>query len=148
MESARRIAKRKTPEAIVKGKYMKSNKAKTIDEYIANCPKDVQQKLKDMRATIRAAAPDATEKISYLIPTFYLKGNLVHFGALKNHIGFYPTPSGIDAFIKETDKYRSTKGAIQFPLDEPLPLKLVGKIVKFRVRENLKRAEIISVKRK
>src|SRR5271157_4747174 len=127
---------------------MESNKAKTIDEYIANCPKEVQTKLKDLRATIKASAPYATEKISYQIPTFYLEGNLVHFGALKNHIGFYPTPSGVQAFVKETAKYASTKGAIQFSLDEPLPLKLVSKIVKFRVKENLKRTEIRSSKRK
>ncbi len=127
---------------------MQSNKFTSIDEYISNCPEDIQKKLKDMRATIRAAAPDATEKISYQIPTFYLKGNLVHFGALKNHIGFYPTPSGVQAFIKETKKYASTKGAIQFPLDEPLPLKLVSKIVKFRVKENLERAKLKSKKRK
>ena len=127
---------------------METNNAKTIDEYIAKCPAEVQQKLKDMRATIKAAAPNATEKISYQIPTFYLEGNLVHFGALKSHIGFYPTPSGVQAFIKETKKYASTKGAIQFPLNEPLPLKLVSKIVKFRVKENLKRAELKSKKRK
>ena len=126
---------------------MESNKATSIDEYIAGCPEDVQKKLKDMRATIKAAAPEATEKISYQIPTFYLKGNLVHFAALKNHIGFYPTPSGVQAFIKETTKYASTKGAIQFPLDEPLPLKLVSKIVKFRVKENLQRAKLKSKKK-
>jgi len=127
---------------------METNNAKTIDEYIAKCPAEVQQKLKDMRATIKAAAPIATEKISYLMPTFYLEGNLVHFAALKNHVGFYPTPSGVQAFLRETSKYASTKGAIQFPLDKPLPLKLVSKIVKFRVKENLKRAEIKSGKRK
>jgi uncharacterized protein YdhG (YjbR/CyaY superfamily) len=127
---------------------MESNKAKTIDEYISNCPEEIQKKLKEMRSTIKAAAPNATEKISYQIPTFYLNGNLVHFAALKNHIGFYPTPSGVQAFIKETAKYASTKGAIQFPLDEPLPLKLVSKIVKFRVKENLKRSRMKSSKRK
>jgi len=127
---------------------MESKKTNSIDEYIANCPKEIQKKLIEMRATIKAAAPDATEKISYQMPTFYLKGNLVHFAALKNHIGFYPTPSGVQVFIKETAKYASTKGAIQFPLDEPLPLKLVSKIVKFRVKENLKRAEMKSSKRK
>ena len=127
---------------------MESNKVNSIDEYIANCPEDVQKKLKDMRATIQAAAPDAVEKISYQMPTFYLNGNLVFFAALKNHIGFYPTPSGVQAFIKETSKYASTKGAIQFPLDEPLPLKLISKIVKFRVAENLKRAERKTSKRK
>jgi len=120
---------------------MESNKAKTIDEYIVNCPVEVQKKLRDMRTAIKASAPEATEKISYQMPTFYLEGNLVHFAAFKNHIGFYPTPSGVQAFIKETAKYASTKGAIQFPLDQPLPLKLVSKIVKFRVKENLKRAE-------
>jgi uncharacterized protein YdhG (YjbR/CyaY superfamily) len=101
-----------------------------------------------MRAAIKAAAPQATEKISYQMPTFYLKGNLVHFAALKNHIGFYPTPSGVQAFLKETSRYASTKGVIQFPLDEPLPLKLVTKIVKFRVTENLKKAEVQSKKGK
>jgi uncharacterized protein YdhG (YjbR/CyaY superfamily) len=126
---------------------MEPNKVNSIDEYIANCPKEVQKKLKDLRATIKASAPDATEKISYQMPTFYLKGNLVHFAALKNHIGFYPTPSGVQAFIKETAKYASTKGAIQFPLDEPLPLKLVSKIVKFRVKENLQQAELKSKKK-
>ena len=127
---------------------MESNKARTIDEYIANCPESIQEKLKQMRATIQAAAPQATEKISYRMPTFYLEGNLVHFAALKNHIGFYPTPSGVEMFIKETARYASTKGAIQFPLDEPLPLKLVSRIVKFRVAENIKRAEKKSGKRK
>ena len=90
---------------------MESNKAKTIDGYIANCPKEVQKKLKDLRATIKAAAPNATEKISYQMPTFYLKGNLVHFAALKNHIGFYPTPSGVHAFIKETVEVCKYKGS-------------------------------------
>ena len=113
---------------------MVSNKVTSIDEYIANCPKGVQKKLKDLRGTIKASAPEATEKISYQMPTFYLKGNLVHFAALKHHIGFYPTPSGMQAFTKETAKYASTKGALQFQLDKPLPLKLIGKIVKFRSR--------------
>ncbi|HUI90190.1 MAG TPA: DUF1801 domain-containing protein [Anaerolineales bacterium] len=127
---------------------MESNNAKSIDEYIAACPKGVQEKLKQMRAAVHAAAPQAIEKISYRMPTFYLEGNLVHFAALKNHIGFYPTPSGVQAFIKETANYASTKGAIQFPLDEPLPLKLVSKIVEFRVKENLERAKFKSRKRK
>src|ERR1700690_4155020 len=127
---------------------MEPNKVNSIDEYIANCPDDVRKKLKDLRATIKASAPDATEKISYQITTFYLKGNLVHFAAFKNHIGFYPTPSGVQAFLKETSMYASTKGTLQFPIDKPLPLKLVSKIVKFRVAENLKRAEKKSSKRK
>jgi len=113
----------------------------SIDEYIAACPKDVQKMLKDLRKTIKAAAPDATEKISYQIPTFYLKGNLVHFAAFKDHISFFPTSSGITAFKKELSVYKGAKGTVQFPLDKPLPLKLVSRIVKFRVAENLKRAE-------
>jgi uncharacterized protein YdhG (YjbR/CyaY superfamily) len=127
---------------------MQSNNFTSIDEYIAQYTEDIQKKLKDLRATIKAAAPEATEKISYQIPTFYLKGNLVHFAALKNHFGFYPTPSGIQAFKKETSMYVSTKGALQFPMDKPLPLKLVSKIVKFRVKENLERAEKKAGKRK
>ena len=126
---------------------MESNEANSIDDYIFHCPKEVQEKLKQMRTAIQAAAPQATEKISYQMPTFHLEGNLVHFAALKNHIGFYPTPSGVQAFIKETSKYASTKGAIQFPLDEPLPLELVSKIVKFRVKENLERAKLKAKKR-
>jgi uncharacterized protein YdhG (YjbR/CyaY superfamily) len=112
----------------------------TIDEYIATFPEDIQRILQSLRATIRAAAPDAEERISYQMPTFTLKGNLVHFAVLKNHIGFYPTPSGIDAFAQELARYRSTKGAVQFPINQPLPLDVISKIVKFRVAENLKRA--------
>jgi uncharacterized protein YdhG (YjbR/CyaY superfamily) len=121
---------------------MQSQKAgyHSIDEYIGMFPVGIQAKLETVRATIRTAAPDAEERISYQMPTFYLKGNLVHFAALKNHIGFYPTPSGIEAFAEETSKYVSTKGAIQFPLDQPLPLELISKIVTFRVNENLKKA--------
>lgn len=113
----------------------------SIDEYIATFPKDIQVKLEAMRATIKAAAPDAIEKISYQMPTFALKGNLVHFAALKNHIGFYPTPSGIEAFKQELSMYEGTKGAIRFPKEKPLPLNLISEIVKFRVAENLKKAE-------
>ena len=111
----------------------------TIDEYIAQFSGDVQAKLRAMREVIRAAAPDATEKISYQMPTFYLNGNLVHFAALKNHIGFYPTPSGIERFLDELITYRSSKGAVQFPLDQPLPLELVARIVQFRVGENMQK---------
>ncbi len=123
-------------------------RATSIDEYIAACPKDVQKKLKELRKVIKAAAPDAEEKISYQIPTFYLKGNLVHLGAFKDHISFFPTSNGIDAFKKELSVYKSARGTVQFPLDEPLPLELVSRIVKFRVAENLKRAEMKSNKRK
>ncbi|HET8906299.1 MAG TPA: DUF1801 domain-containing protein [Ktedonobacterales bacterium] len=112
----------------------------SIDEYIATFPEDIQAILQSLRATIRAAAPDAEERISYLMPTFALNGNLVHFAVLKNHIGFYPTPSGIDAFPQELAKYRSTKGAVQFPINQPLPLDVISKVVTFRVAENRERA--------
>ncbi len=120
----------------------------SIDEYIATCPESIQATLNELRATIRAAAPDAEEKISYQMPTFALQGNLVHFAAFKNHIGFYPTPSGIQAFARELSAYKSSPGAVQFPIDKPLPLKLIGKIVRFRIAENIKRAEIKSRKKK
>jgi uncharacterized protein YdhG (YjbR/CyaY superfamily) len=112
----------------------------SIDEYIATFPKDIQKILEEMRATIKAAAPEAVEKISYQMPTFFLKGNLVHFAAHTNHIGFYPTSSGIEAFKGELSIYKGAKGSVQFPLGKPLPLKLVNKIVKYRVAENLKKA--------
>ena len=118
----------------------------SIDQYIATFPEDIQKILQELRATIQAAAPDAQEKISYQMPTFALKGNLVYFAKLKNHIGFYPTPSGIEAFKEELSGYEGTKGAIRFPLDKPLPLKLISKIVKFRVTENLKKAEMKAAK--
>ena len=112
----------------------------SIDEYIAAFPADVQAKLETMRATIRAVAPAAEEKISYQMPTFALNGNLVHFAAFKNHIGFYPVPTGIAAFKRELSGYKTAKGSVQFPLDQPLPMTLIRKIVRFRVAENLKRA--------
>ena len=108
---------------------------KNIDEYIAGFPRDVQQVLKQIRATIKKVAPDAEEAIKYQVPTFVLNENLVHFAAFKNHIGFYPTPSGIAAFKDELFRYESAKGSVQFPIDEPMPLSLIGKIVKFRVKE-------------
>jgi uncharacterized protein YdhG (YjbR/CyaY superfamily) len=113
---------------------------KTIDEYIAGFPDDVQAILKKIRMTIRKAAPDAQETISYQIPTFTLKGNLVHFAAYKNHIGFYPTSTGIEKFKKELSVYKGAKGSVQFPLDQPVPFELISKIVKFRVKENLARS--------
>jgi uncharacterized protein YdhG (YjbR/CyaY superfamily) len=113
----------------------------SIDEYIKTFPKEVQDILKRLRETIRKAAPDAEEKISYQMPTFYLNGNLVHFAAYKKHIGFYPTSSGIRAFKKELSFYKTAKGTVQFPIDKPLPLELIGKIVKFRVLENLRKYE-------
>ncbi len=106
-----------------------------IDKYIAAFPEEIQQRLNQIREVIRRAAPDATEKISYMMPTFYLNGNLVHFAAFKNHIGFYPAPSGIAAFKKELSLYKSAKGSAQFPHNQPLPLELVREIVKFRFGE-------------
>jgi uncharacterized protein YdhG (YjbR/CyaY superfamily) len=107
-----------------------------IDEYIRSFPKEIQKLLNEVRAAIKSAAPEATETISYQIPTFYLNGNLVHFAAFKNHIGFYPATSGISAFKDELKEYKSAKGSVQFPLDEPLPIDLIKRIVKFRVKEN------------
>jgi uncharacterized protein YdhG (YjbR/CyaY superfamily) len=118
----------------------KSTKPATVDEYIAGFPPDVQAILQKIRATIRKAAPQAAETITYRMPTFTLRGNLVHFAAFKNHIGFYPTPSGVETFKVELTAYQTSKGAIQFPLDRPIPYGLISKIVKFRVKENLARA--------
>ena len=116
----------------------KKEKSKTIDEYIKTFPEDIQPILEKMRKTIRRAAPEAVESISYHIPTFKLNGNLVWFAAFKKHIGFYPTSSGIRAFRKELSPYEAAKGSVQFRIDKPIPYDLVSKIVKFRVKENLK----------
>jgi len=113
----------------------------TIDEYIATFPLEVQKILNSLRQTIHATAPQATEKISYQMPTFFLHGNLVHFAAYKNHIGFYPAPSGIEQFAGELSRYEGSKGAIRFPIDQPLPLDLITRIVKYRVGENLAKAD-------
>ena len=111
-------------------------KSKTMDEYIKTFPNDVQNILEKMRQTIRKAAPEAVEAISYQMPTFKLNGkNLVHFAAWKNHIGFYPTPSGTETFKKELSPYKRTKGSVQFPLELPIPYDLVEKIVIFRMKE-------------
>jgi uncharacterized protein YdhG (YjbR/CyaY superfamily) len=120
----------------------------SIDEYIATFPEETQKILEDLRATIKAAAPDADERISYQMPTFALEGNLVHFAAWKNHIGFYPTSSGTQAFKKELSIYKGAKGSVKFPIDKPLPLKLISRIVKFRVAENQKKAGTKSSRRK
>ncbi len=111
----------------------------TIDEYIAQSPKAVQPTLRKLRATIHEAAPEAEEKISYQMPGFFLNGQLVWFGVHTNHIGFYPTGQGISAFKKELSGYKQSKGAVQFPLDQPIPYDLVRKIVKFKVAENRKK---------
>jgi len=115
--------------------------ARNIDEFIAGYPEDVQKVLKKVRATIKKAAPKAEETINYGIPTFTLEGNLVHFSAFKKHIGFYPTPSGIEKFKRELSSYEGAKGSVKFPLDQPIPYDLINRIVKFRVEENLKKAE-------
>jgi uncharacterized protein YdhG (YjbR/CyaY superfamily) len=120
----------------------------SIDEYIAAFPEAIQKILIELRATIKAAAPDAEEKISYGMPTFAQHENLVHFAAQKNHIGFYPTPTGIRAFEQELADYESSKGAVQFPIDMPLPLNLITRIVEYRVAENLERARDKTGKRK
>jgi uncharacterized protein YdhG (YjbR/CyaY superfamily) len=113
----------------------------TIDAYIHTFPKEIQAILQTLRKTIQEESPDAVEAIRYQMPTFRLNGkNLVHFAAWKNHIGFYPTPSGTESFQKELVSYVVTKGAIQFPLEQPMPLPLIRKIVAFRVKENLKNA--------
>jgi uncharacterized protein YdhG (YjbR/CyaY superfamily) len=113
---------------------------KTIDEYIAGFPKDVQEILEKIRLTIRKAAPDAGETIKYGMPTFTFKGNLVYFAAFKSHIGFYPPPSGLEKFKNELSAYAGPKGSLKFPLDKPIPYDLISEIVTFRVKENTERA--------
>jgi uncharacterized protein YdhG (YjbR/CyaY superfamily) len=114
-----------------------NRKFKNVDEYIRSFPPDVQKILEQLRKTIREVAPEADEAISYGMPTFKLNGNLVHFAAFKSHIGFYPTPSGIEAFEKELAPYKHAKGSVQFPINKPVPLDLVRKIVKYRVKESI-----------
>lgn len=113
----------------------------SIDEYIRQFPKEVQDILQNLREVIKESAPDAVEKISYQMPAFSWNGNLVYFAANKNHIGFYPTPSGIAAFQHKLTEFKSSKGAVQFPKDKPLPYELISEIVKFRVAENRKKSE-------
>ena len=112
----------------------------TIDDYIAGFPEDIQVLLEKIRLTIKEVAPEAEEAISYQMPTFKLKGNLIHFAAYAKHIGLYPTPTGIEEFKEELSMYESGKGSIKFPLDEPIPFELISKIVAFRVKENLAKA--------
>ena len=112
-----------------------------MDDYIAGFPEDIQILLEDLRNTIRKAAPDAEEVLSYAMPAYKYHGMLLYFAAYKNHIGFYATPTGHAAFKKELSVYKEGKGSVQFPLDQPLPLDLIARIVKFRVKENLEIAE-------
>lgn len=120
---------------------MITTKANDIDEYIASFPKDVQKMLQQVRDMVRKAAPKAEETIKYDMPTFMYKGNLVYFAAFKSHIGFYSIPTGNKDFEKEFSAYKTGKGSIQFPMDQPMPLKLITKIVKFRVKQNLNRSK-------
>lgn len=118
---------------------MDTKKPANIDEYIGAFPNDVQEILEKIRATIQKAAPDAKEKISYSMPAFEQNGIVVYFAAFKNHIGLYALPSGHETFREELSKYKSGKGSVQFPLDQPIPFDLIAKIVKFRVKENLEK---------
>jgi uncharacterized protein YdhG (YjbR/CyaY superfamily) len=126
---------------------MKRAKAATIDAYIAGYPADVQARLEAIRATIRRAAPQARERISYAIPTFSQCGNVVHFAAYEHHIGFYPGASAVKRFAKDLARYASAKGSVQFPLDRPVPLGLIGRITRFRVAENVAKYAAPSAKR-
>jgi uncharacterized protein YdhG (YjbR/CyaY superfamily) len=128
---------------IVEGTH---NTSDSIDAYISKFPPEVQEILNTLRKVIQESAPEAKEKISYQMPTFDLHGNLVHFAAYKNHIGFYPAPSGVDAFKHELSPYKWAKGSIQFPLDKPLPYELVSRIVKFRADENMKQVKNTSTR--
>ncbi|MDD3803476.1 MAG: DUF1801 domain-containing protein [bacterium] len=114
---------------------------KTVEEYISLFPKNTRNILESIRQTIKAAAPDAEETISYKMPSYKQNGILVYFAAYENHIGFYPTSSGIEEFKKEISKYKYAKGSVQFPLNKPIPLKLIAKIVKFRIKENIKKSK-------
>ena len=120
---------------------LKESGSSEVDEFIAKYPPDIQNVLQKIRSIIRKAAPDAQEKIGYGIPTFTLNGNLVHYSVLKNHVGFYPTPSGIEKFKKELSKYEGAKGSVQFPLDQPIPYELIRKITEFRVQEQRAKAK-------
>ena len=116
-------------------------KSKDIDEYISMFPDNIQELLKEIRATIKEAAPEAEEIISYQMPAYKFHGMLIYFAAFKNHIGLYPRVSGIETFKEELSVYKGAKGSVQFPLNKPLPLDLISRIVKFRVAENLKQSK-------
>lgn len=121
---------------------MLTSKPATIDRYIAAFPKDVQKMMQQIRETIKKTAPEAEEKISYAMPAFTLKGqDLVYFAGYENHIGFYPAPAGVEAFKKDLSGYKTGKASIQFPLDKPMPMGLITKIVKYRIKQNLEKAK-------
>jgi uncharacterized protein YdhG (YjbR/CyaY superfamily) len=113
----------------------------SIDEYISAFSPEIQEILQKLREVIKESAPDAKEKISYAMPTFEQHGNLVHFAAFKNHIGFYPAPEGINQFQEEVAEYHASKGTLQFPLGKPIPYELISRIVKYRVARNLEKAK-------
>jgi uncharacterized protein YdhG (YjbR/CyaY superfamily) len=119
-----------------------ANKFKTVDEYLSSFPADTGSVLRKMRTTIKEVVPDAEELISYNMPAFKLHGVLVWYAAYKNHIGLYPTSSAIKTFAQELSMYKTSKGAIQFPIDEPIPTNLVKKIVKFRVKQDSEKAMV------
>lgn len=128
---------------------MEKNKtaAANVDAYIKQFPPEVQAMLQQLRAAIKSAAPKAEELISYMMPAYKYHGVLVYFGGYKNHIGFYPTGSGIEAFKKELSVYKGSKGAVQFPLDKPLPVALIKQIVKYRVQMNLEKEQLKKTKK-
>ncbi|MDR0486316.1 MAG: DUF1801 domain-containing protein [Elusimicrobiota bacterium] len=125
----------------MKSQTLKKRQIKTIDEYIETFEPKIQKTLKEIRKFIKKEAPQASEKISFGLPSFYLNGNLLHFAAFKNHYGFFPSPSGIYAFEKELIPYRAGKGSLHFPLDQPIPWAIIKKITQFRVKENLDKAQ-------
>ena len=125
-----------------------STKFRTVDEYLAGFPPSTKKMMQELRTAIKQAAPEAEEVISYNMPAYKLKGVLVYFAGYKGHIGFYPLPSAIEAFKKELAAYEQSKGTVRFPLDEPLPVKIVTKLVKFRVKENLEKDDLKSKKKK
>ena len=118
---------------------MKKRQFSTVDKYISSFPEEIQEILENLRKTIKALAPNSVETISYQMPTFKLNGILVHFAAHKNHIGFYPTPSVIKKFQKELGNYEFSKGAIKFPINKPIPIELIRRIVEFRIKENTRK---------
>lgn len=121
---------------------MQNNQAKNIDEYIAGFPATTQELLQQVRSTIQQTAPEATEAIKYAIPTFVFHGNLVHFAGYQNHIGFYATPHAHEDFAKELAIYKQGKGSVQFPIDQPMPLDLIARMVKYRMQKNLEKASL------
>ena len=120
---------------------MKMDSATTIDGYIANYPAGTQKHLKQIRDVVRKLVPEAKEDIKYGMPTYVLNGNLLHFAGFEHHIGFYPTPTGIALFKKDLAPYKQGKGSVQFPLDKPMPLALITRIVKYRLKETLEKAK-------